>query len=134
MRLNVCLGAVLVLWQVTSGARAHPDYLAYTNEVAGSHPENFVVDSDLDWGQDMKRLGEFLRQHGASSVTFAPFNRTYAPPIAVQLGSSDAPSPGWNAVSVTIWKDWGIPAWADGKAPQYRVGRSILVWYVPPAK
>ena len=129
---GVC--AVLVLWQVTSGARAHPDYLAYTNEVAGSHPENFVVDSDLDWGQDMKRLGAFLRQHGASSVTFAPFNRTYAPPIAVQPGSSDAPSPGWNAVSVTIWKDWGIPAWADRMPPQYRVGKSILVWYVPRAK
>ena len=121
----------LILWQVVSGAMAHPDYLAYTNEIAGSHPENFVVDSDLDWGQDMKRLAEFLRQHGADSLTFTPFNRTYPLPVAVQPGNSDAPSPGWNAVSVTIWKDWGTPEWADQMAPQYRVGRSILVWYVP---
>jgi len=121
----------LVLWQVASGVRVHPDYLAYTNEIAGSHPENFVVDSDLDWGQDMKRLGEFLQEHGASSVTFTPFNRTYALPVAVQPGKSETPSPGWNAVSMTIWKDWGIPAWADRMAPQYRVGKSIFVWYVP---
>jgi hypothetical protein len=126
--------AVLVLWQVASGAWAHPDYLAYTNEIAGSHPENFVVDSDLDWGQDMKRLAEFLRRRGAASVTFTPFNRTYALPVAVEPGNSDEPSPGWNAVSMTIWKDWGFPAWADRMAPQYRVGKSILVWYVPPAK
>jgi hypothetical protein len=82
----------------------------------------------------MKRLAEFLQQHGASSVTFSPFNRTYALPVAVRPGNSDAPSPGWNAVSMTIWKDWGIPAWADRMPPQYRVGKSILVWYVPPAK
>ncbi len=123
--------AALILWQVASGAGVHPDYLAYTNEIAGAHPENFVVDSDLDWGQDMKRLGAFLQQHGASSVTFTPFNRTYILPVTVQPGNSEAPSPGWNAVSMTIWKDWGIPAWADHMMPQYRVGHSILVWYVP---
>jgi Dolichyl-phosphate-mannose-protein mannosyltransferase len=124
------LCGALILWQVASGALAHPDYLAYTNEIAGSHPERFVVDSDLDWGQDMKRLGDFLRQHGAASVAFTPFNRTYALPVATEPGNPEAPSPGWNAVSVTIWKDWAIPAWADRMPPQYRVGKSILVWYV----
>ena len=122
----------LLAWQVASGARQHPDYLAYTNEIAGSHPERFVADSDLDWGQDMKRLADFLHQQHADRVTFSPFNRTYPMPVTMLPGASDAPSPGWNAVSVTIWKVFGYPAWADRTAEPHRIGRSILVWYVPP--
>jgi hypothetical protein len=126
--------ATLMVWQIGSGIAAHPDYLAYTNELAGSHPENFVVDSDLDWGQDMKRLAAFLRQKGAASVAFDPFNRTYPLPIPVTPLRTDAPSPGWNAVSATIWKDWAEPAWADRNPPQQRIGRTIFVWYVRPAR
>ena len=128
------LVAALITWQVVSGARQHPDYLAYTNEIAGAHPERFVADSDLDWGQDMKRLADFLQQQHAGSVTFSPFNRTYPMPIAMLPGNTNAPSPGWNAVSVTIWKVFGYPAWADRMPEQRRIGRSILVWYVPAAK
>ena len=122
----------LLAWQIVSGARQHPDYLAYTNEIAGAHPERFVADSDLDWGQDMKRLADFLHQQHADRVTFSPFNRTYPMPVTMLPGTADAPSPGWNAVSVTIWKVFGYPAWADRSPEQRRIGRSILVWYVPP--
>jgi 4-amino-4-deoxy-L-arabinose transferase-like glycosyltransferase len=128
--------AALLGWAVWSGARSHPDYLAYTNEIAGSHPERFVADSDLDWGQDMNRLADLLRAAGADRVTFTPFNRTYAiaghdmPPMAeADIGH---PAPGWNAASVTLWKVFGFPEWVDRVAPQRRVGRGILVWYFPP--
>jgi hypothetical protein len=123
--------AALIGWQVVSGALHHPDYLAYTNEIAGAHPERFVADSDLDWGQDMKRLGAFLQQQGADRVSFTPFNRTYALPVTVVPAREDAPSKGWNAVSITIWKVFGTPQWAERMPPGQRVGRSILVWYVP---
>jgi hypothetical protein len=132
-RLAVIAVAVLIAWQIASGDLQHPDYLAYTNEIAGAHPERMLADSDLDWGQDMKRLGGFLRQAGADRVTFSPFNRTYALPVAITPSNPEAPSPGWNAVSVTVWKLFGFPAWADRMPPPYRIGRSILVWYVPPA-
>ncbi len=126
---------LLIEWHVASGALQHPDYLAYTNEIAGSHPERFVADSDLDWGQDMKRLGLFLQRAGATHLTFTPFNRTYTmaghrlPPMAP--GDPDHPAPGWNAVSITIWKVFGFPKWADRLAAQQRIGRSILLWYFP---
>ena len=129
--------ALLIAWQMVSGALSHPDYLAYTNEIAGSHPENFLADSDLDWGQDMKRLAAFLEQHHATEVTFVPFNRTYGtlagdafPPM--HLGDPAHPSPGWNAVSVSIWKIFDTPTWPNGQPqPQARIGRSILLWYFP---
>jgi Dolichyl-phosphate-mannose-protein mannosyltransferase len=123
--------AALIGWQVVSGAMQHPDYLAYTNEITGGHPERFVADSDLDWGQDMKRLGAFLVGTGADRVSFSPFNRTYALPVAVSPSHPEGPSPGWNAVSVTSWKVFGFPAWTDRMPPPNRIGRSILVWYVP---
>jgi hypothetical protein len=132
-RLAMIAVAALIAWQVASGDLQHPDYLAYTNEIAGAHPERFVADSDLDWGQDMKRLGAFLERAGADRVTFSPFNRTYALPVAVSPANPDGPSKGWNAVSITGWKVFGFPAWADRMPPPYRIGRSILVWYVPPA-
>ena len=62
---------VLAAWFGASSLISHPDYLAYFNEFAGSEPENIVVDSDLDWGQDVKRLAARLREVGAREVTFA---------------------------------------------------------------
>jgi len=41
---------VLVGWQVLTLWTAHPDYLPYFNE-AVTHPEQVLVDSDLDWGR-----------------------------------------------------------------------------------
>jgi hypothetical protein len=128
--------AALLLWHVASGALQHPDYLAYTNEIAGAHPENFLADSDLDWGQDMKRLGDRLQRAGASEVTFEPFNKTY-PALAgdsfprILPMDSERPGKGWNAVSVSTWKIFGVPQWADRIPPQERVGRSILLWHIP---
>jgi len=128
--------AGLLLWHVGSGALRHPDYLAYTNEIAGSHPENFVADSDLDWGQDMKRLGDRLRRAGAEEVTFEPFNKTYVtlagePFPRVRPMNPDHPAAGWNAVSITVWKTFGMPKWADCIPPQERIGKSILLWHFP---
>ncbi len=131
-------------WLVVSSLAAHPDYLAYFNALAGDSPEHIVVDSDLDWGQDIKRLGERLRDLNAPGVTFTPS-------ISISLAShgfpphqqndADAPAPGWNAVQVTHWKlnRMGLPSddpngstWPDVVKPTERVGRSILLYYVPP--
>ena len=128
--------AGLLVWHVASGALQHPDYLAYTNEIAGRHPENFLADSDLDWGQDMKRLAVRLQQAGATEVTFASFNKTY-PTLAgdafprILPVDPDHPSPGWNAVSISVWKVFGVPTWAARLPPQERIGRSILLWHFP---
>jgi hypothetical protein len=125
---KLAAGALLA-WHVLSGALQHPDYLAYTNEIAGAHPERVVADSDLDWGQDMKRLASFLQSQGVDRVTFTPFNTTYAMPIAMTPGNPDIPTPGWNAVSITLCKVFGNPAWPDRLPPQKRVGKGILLWY-----
>src|SRR5262249_61393416 len=40
----------LLAWLGVASALAHPDYLAYFNEIAARAPERYLVDSDLDWG------------------------------------------------------------------------------------
>jgi hypothetical protein len=45
------LGGFLILAQIAVSAAAHPNYIAYFNELALGKPERIRVDSDLDWGQ-----------------------------------------------------------------------------------
>ncbi len=135
--------AILLGWFALTSLAAHPDYLAYFNAMAGSEPERIVADSDLDWGQDMTRLATRLRERGAASVTFQPlvfdfYDRRGLPPI--DFGSPLAPSPGWNAVSITMWKVMRMGTspplrpWPDltSMKPVERVGKGVLLYYFPP--
>jgi len=131
-------------WLVIGSLAAHPDYLPYFNALAGDEPERIVVDSDLDWGQDIKRLGVRLRELNAPSVTFSPTLTISLPALGFpphQLSNPDAPTPGWNAVQATYWKrdrmglmldEPGARTWPDIVRPTERVGRSILLYYIPP--
>jgi len=69
--------SVLVLagWYGAAAARVHPHYLAYFNELAGG-PENgyrYLVDSNLDWGQDLKGLKPWMDANGVSHVKLSYF-------------------------------------------------------------
>jgi dolichyl-phosphate-mannose-protein mannosyltransferase len=78
----------LGIWLISSVVRVYPDYLAYFNEVAGG-PENghkFLVDSNLDWGQDLKGLKRWMDDYGVQKIEFAYF------------GTMDPSSYGINAI------------------------------------
>jgi hypothetical protein len=52
-----------------------PHYLAYFNEFAGG-PANgyrYLVDSNLDWGQDLKGLKQYMDQHGIDRIYLSYF-------------------------------------------------------------
>jgi hypothetical protein len=123
---------------------SHPDYLAYFNELGGSQPEKILVDSDLDWGQDLKRLARRLHDAGAQEVAFLPLTLG---DIEHEMGlpaihgmDVQHPSRGWNAVGVTCWKELRLglgdlhpeaALWPDRFEPTERVGKSMLLYYVP---
>ncbi len=137
--------AAALVWLCGTSLAAHPDYLPYFNALAGPEPEQFVVESDLDWGQDIKRLGRRLRELNAPSVGFSPtimidpLKHGFPP---WRWSAVDAPYPGWNAVQVTEWKSHRMGlrmqephtrVWPDFVKPVERVGSSILLYYIPPA-
>ena len=130
------LGA-LVLWMTASSALSHPDYLPYFNELAGSEPENILVDSDLDWGQDIKRLATRLHEVGATSVAWtgsvwADLEQEHGFP-KIRPMNRFRPVEGWNAIGVTSLKSNRAILWPDEIKPHWRVGKSIFLWYFPPA-
>ena len=133
----IAAAAVLALWQFTTGAIVHPDYLAYTNEFAGSHPENILADSDLDWEQGTRALEERLVQLHAPSVTLKLNSTGYLIagnqkfPRFSFAEDGDKPPAGWVAVAITPWKLSGQPAWASHYEPKERIRRSILLYYFP---
>jgi hypothetical protein len=54
--------ALLLTWYLVSSLKTFPYYLSYFNELAGGTWQGYkyVVDSNYDWGQDLKRLKNWL--------------------------------------------------------------------------
>ena len=138
--------AALILWLTVASLRAHPDYIPYFNELAGAHPERIVVDSDLDWGQDMKRLVWKLRelkvQHVTMSILWSGDDSKIGLPAWDGLEPYH-PVTGWVAISYFSLKTQGLLyakaqgrtdsayAWLDRYEPVAHVGKSILLYYIP---
>jgi len=130
--------AALLLLQIATGVLVHPDYIAYTNELAGSHPERILADSDLDWDQGMRGLALRLEELGIQDLTFKLNSSSYmianghSFPRYEYMPDGDQPPPGWSAVCVTAWKLSGQPKWAERIEPNERIRRSIYLYYFAP--
>ncbi|HXQ63801.1 MAG TPA: glycosyltransferase family 39 protein [Steroidobacteraceae bacterium] len=131
---SAVLGALL-LWQAVVIVRSWPDYLPYFNELVGE-PRLVLVDSDLDWGQDFRRLTARLAALHVPAVSLAYLGtadlaREPLPPY-VRL-KADEHATGWVAVSalarVHAPKRFD---WLDAYRPRERIGTSIDLYFVPP--
>jgi 4-amino-4-deoxy-L-arabinose transferase-like glycosyltransferase len=74
---NIVTGLYIALisWYIAASCCIHPHYLAYFNELAGG-PDNgyeYLVDSNLDWGQDLKGLKKYMEQHGITRMNLSYF-------------------------------------------------------------
>jgi hypothetical protein len=56
---------VLVAWHAAANFAAYPSYIGYFNESIGSrrNADRFLIDSNLDWGQDLRRLRLWCDAH-----------------------------------------------------------------------
>jgi 4-amino-4-deoxy-L-arabinose transferase-like glycosyltransferase len=124
----------LIGWQVSTLVTANPDYLPYFNE-AVANPEAVLVDSDLAWGQDLRRLEHRLAELKVKSFGFAylgtaDLTRETFPKLT-RL-SPGQPTTGWVAITALARVHGGAGyAWLDGYTPVERVGKSIDLYYVP---
>lgn len=134
------LVVVLVSWQLAASFQAHPDYFAYFNEFAGQHPEKILIDSDLDWGQDVFRLSSALRERRIDQVSIAyagsaDLDHFGLPPY--RMLSPHQATTGWIAISLLRLKTGGVNypadsfAWLEAYQPVCVVGRSIWLYHVP---
>jgi 4-amino-4-deoxy-L-arabinose transferase-like glycosyltransferase len=151
----VALGA----WQLATPFIAAPDYLPWFNALAGRHPENVLLDSDLDWGQDLLRLERALAERGVRRFSVAYFGpsdlcRHHLPTgrwlrprerVTGVIAISEMYRKGvignfyrdGNYCDREQWvreapPDPGQFAWLDAYTPIARVGTSILLYDIPP--
>ncbi len=133
---RLAIAALLLAWMIVPVALRHPDYLSYFNEFAGREPANVLVDSDLDWGQDTKRLAARLHQLGVPEVSLmliepltwplpveSDLRRYYGLPRILPVDTS-SPHAGWSAISPTVAKTLVLPfkPWYDRVPPTEKVG------------
>jgi len=131
----------------------HPHYLAYFNLLAGG-PDGgyrYLVDSNLDWGQDLKLLKADLDQRGIDEVWLgylgtadpAYYGMRYRPLLAPGTSSPAegffpvTPAPGWYAISATVLQGAYSPEpdlfdWFRRHEPVVKIGYSIFVYRVEP--
>jgi hypothetical protein len=130
-----CAGIVLLAWNIETCVAATPDFLAYFNEAARPRASYFLVDSDLDWGQDVKRLSRKLdelhvQQVSLDLMTTRNLDEAHLPPFH-RLEPGERPT-GWVAISEYRLKATQGDQWLDAY-PYTFVGRSIRLYDIPSA-
>ncbi|MES1192589.1 MAG: glycosyltransferase family 39 protein [Steroidobacter sp.] len=127
---------ILLMWHTSILWTSFPDYLAYFNPLAGDHPEHILIDSDLDWGQDLKRLRERLddmhvKDFGLIYRGTADINSEHLP--GVYMVPPFTPTTGWIAASLYAKATVGngkAYAWLDNYMPVERIGKSIELYCI----
>jgi hypothetical protein len=77
---------VLGAWYAAGTLRHHPHHLSFFNELAGGPygGYRYLADSNVDWGQDLGRLGRYVRAQGIPRIKLSYFGTaspdTYAIP------------------------------------------------------
>ncbi|HYU14351.1 MAG TPA: glycosyltransferase family 39 protein [Stellaceae bacterium] len=133
-------GVVLLLTgQIAVSVLAHPDYLAYFNLLAGPRPEHLLVDSDLDWGQDVNRVATELHTRGIAQVAAALHGnadlRRHGFPSFTELQWHERVS-GWIVISLTQLS-FGTSAppydgfrWLQAFEPVATIGKTVRLYYI----
>ena len=139
---------ILFMWAILSVVLVYPSFVAYFNEMTGG-PNNgykYVVDSNLDWGQDILRLAEYIKNNNIKEIKLDYFSGApaeyYIKTATIQSYNREIPQKGWLAVSATIYsgacKGDKIPCsyneraytWLDQYKPIARIGYSIFVYKI----
>jgi len=67
--------ALLVFWQAVTSVRVAPAYMAYGNEAWGGPSEvhRYLSDANVDWGQQLKSVKQYLDENHITNCWFAYF-------------------------------------------------------------
>lgn len=144
---------ILLGWYLFENLKVYPYYLTYFNQVAGGSQGGYryVVDSNVDWGQDAKRLADWVDANNISKINLDYFGWA---DVGYYLGSKyiwlsankykstreffrDNPEGGYIAVSKSFYmgsmgKSEASYAWLDSYQPIADIGNSIFVWKIKP--
>lgn len=136
----------LVIWMVVGSIISYPNYLSYFNELTiGRNRYDLLIDSSLDWGQDLKRLAKWVDKNKIPNIYIDYFGGSipsYIIPNSTNWCSGYGPTTGYIAVSATFFQlshlhgeeegKWSYD-WLKDYKPEAIIGNSILVYHITPA-
>ena len=143
--------AGLALWLVVSLGRAAPHFIAYFNELIGGPADaaQVIHDSNVDWGQDLKRLARYQQKNGIPELILFYWGGAQPDhygvrfrPLTFENARADRPPDGTYAISVNHLVDMkrsvvlgGVHPnldWLGRFRPSDRVGYSIYIYRFGP--
>lgn len=134
-RATAVVAVLLLVAHLGASAFAHPDYFPYFNAFAGRDPSRYLVDSNVDWGQDILRLrGVARREHieTLSTSLMGPADYVALGFPTVYPASPWTRSHGWVAVSDHSYRMTGTQGgWRWLPDTYQRVGKSIRLYHIP---
>jgi hypothetical protein len=152
LRRGSQIAGALLAWQIAAAVLATPQQLAYFNELAGGpdRARRLLLDSNLDWGQDLGRLKKYLDEHGIDRICLGYFGHVDPHVYGIEYSfPPNVPTPGRCAVSanflagypygITYAGEGILPVrpdawvWFDRFEPVARVGSSIYVFDISAA-
>lgn len=144
---------LLLVWLVVGTVRVYPNFLSYFNELAGGHQggARYLADSNIDWGQNLKGLATYQRQHPNEPLHVCYFGSAepayYLPgatilPCFFDRNEPFVPPPPGSTVAISQNMLLGILLRDDpqvrafvarlkGETPFNRIGDSILLYRLP---
>jgi 4-amino-4-deoxy-L-arabinose transferase-like glycosyltransferase len=74
-RIWAAAAVLLLAWQVATSIRVSPAYMAYGNEAWGGPSEvhRYLSDANVDWGQQLKAIRQYLAKEQITDCWFAYF-------------------------------------------------------------
>lgn len=137
----------LLVWFLASSLFVFPHSMSYFNEIAGgpNRGHGVLLDSNLDWGQDLLYLKEWASKHPEARPLHTDCYGHWVLPevmgigptanaelnVNVNLNGTERPpslQPGWHAISVhRMHKTY---PYLTGKEPFARINYSILVFRI----
>lgn len=141
---------LLMLWFVISSIATFPHFLSYYNALAGGTKNGYkiAVDSNYDWGQDLKRLAQFVEKNKIEKIAVDYFGggspKYYLGDKVENWWSARGPAHGWFAISASFQqgafgktiqgftrKPEDSYEWLKPYAPVARIGHSIFLYKLP---
>ncbi|MGR3309660.1 MAG: ArnT family glycosyltransferase [Candidatus Brocadiales bacterium] len=144
--------SILLFWLLIGIILSFPFYLSYFNILGGgsAYGWRFNVDSNYDWGQDLKRLKKFVDKNNIKKINLDYFGSGGNEAPYYYLGEKFEPwlsakgkPQGWFAISATHRQlAFGKPvkgvqrktedsySWLKQYEPVARAGQTIFIYYI----
>ena len=126
----------LLLLLMTESFLSHPLYIGHFNLLAGRHPERILADSDLDWGQDLLHLRQYLAEHDLTNVEIVYFGAAAVDEIIPERYRRPGPHSKEKYIAISLRYLYlenarqGLFQDLLRQAPLARIGSSIVLYRV----